>query len=80
MTTNQAFESQFGIRRHAQIQTVNGVTYEFQPEHLLCDECWRKADSALAYASYYGEMTVSNNDGHAITVTKSNTNTGGDNQ
>ena len=63
-------KSQFGIQEHAQIQTLGSVTYEFQPEHLLCDDCWQKADSALAYASYYGEMTVATSNGHAITVTK----------
>ena len=70
MTTNQAFQSQFGIRAHAQIQVIEGRTYEFQPEHLLCDDCWRTADSALAHASYFGEMTVATSDDHSITVTK----------
>jgi hypothetical protein len=70
MTINQAFQSQFGIRIHAQIQTVCGGTYEFQPEHLLCDECWRRVDTALAHASHYGTVTAQSADDHAITVTK----------
>lgn len=62
-------ESQFGIRAHAQVQDIEGETYEFQPEHLMCDECWSCADTAYAHASYYGTTTATNA-GHAITVSK----------
>lgn len=47
-------ESQFGIKTHAQLQTINGIDYEFQPEHLFCDKCWEEVDGALSLASYYG--------------------------
>jgi hypothetical protein len=70
MTTNQAFQSQFGIRIHAQIQTVNGGTYEFQPEHLLCGECWAFADDAYAHATVYGAVSSGNTDGHSIHCSK----------
>jgi hypothetical protein len=66
-------ESQFGIRAHTQIQNIDGVTFEFQPEHLICDECWSCADTAYAHASYYG-TTTAHSGGHAITVTKKGNN------
>jgi hypothetical protein len=47
-------ESQFGIKTHAQLQTINGIKYEFQPEHLFCEKCWEEVDSGLAHASYFG--------------------------
>ena len=47
-------KSQFGIKTHAQLQTINGIKYEFQPEHLFCEKCWEEVDTALAHASYYG--------------------------
>lgn len=62
-------ESHFGIRAHAQIQTIDGVTFHFQPEHLICDECWSCADTAYAHAIHYGTTTASGG-GHSITATK----------
>lgn len=67
--------SQFGIKPHAQIQTIDGQTFEFQPEHLCCDDCWNNVDEALAHASYFGSCTGSQLDdnykiAHSITVTK----------
>jgi len=64
-----------GIQYHAQIQTVDGQTFEFQPEHLFCDNCWNNADSGLAHASYFGSCTASElgedyKPAHSITVTK----------
>jgi hypothetical protein len=47
-------KSQFGIKAHAQLQTIDGIKYEFQPEHLFCEKCWEEVDTALAHASYYG--------------------------
>lgn len=47
--------SQFGIQAHAQIQTIDGRTFELQPEHLLCEDCWNLADTAYAHASYFGD-------------------------
>lgn len=61
--------TQFGIIAHAQIQNLDGRTFEFQPEHLMCDECWSCADQAFAHASYFGATTVSNGE-HNITVSR----------
>lgn len=70
-------ESQFRIKMHAQLQTINGLRYEFQPEHLFCNQCWEQVDSALAHASYFGECTAQATQtafepkhDHSITVTK----------
>lgn len=65
----------FSIKYHAQIQTINGTTYEFQPEHLFCDNCWNLADNALGHASYFGsckgvDLDENYKEAHAITVTK----------
>lgn len=46
--------SQFGIERHAQVQTIDGIVFEFQPEHLGCDKCWNWADSAYAHSAAFG--------------------------
>ena len=48
------------IKPFAQVQTLNGVTYEFQPEHLLCEECWNCASNheAIALAHVYGSATA----------------------
>ena len=70
-------ESQFGIKTHAQLQTIDGVKYDFQPEHLFCDRCWEEVDGALSLASYYGSCKaiatgtyfLEEHD-HSITVTK----------
>lgn len=61
--------TQLGITAHAQIQDLDGRTFEFQPEHLMCDECWSCADNAYAHASYFGTTTASNGE-HGITVTR----------
>ena len=66
-------QSQFGIRAHAQVQDIDGMTFEFQPEHLNCDECWSCADTAYAHAAYYGTTTASH-DNHAITAIKKGSN------
>jgi len=63
-------ESQFGIRVHAQTQELDGRTFEFQPEHLLCDKCWECVDTAFAHASYYGTTTAMTDTEHGITATK----------
>jgi hypothetical protein len=63
-------ESQFGIRKDAQLQILDGRTFEFQPEHLLCDECWVHADPAFAHASFFGEANYGDTAGHSMTVTK----------
>lgn len=73
-TNTHTTPSQFGIKTHAQIQTINGRTFEFQPEHLCCDDCWDNADEAVAHASYFGSCTASQLDdnyniAHSITVT-----------
>lgn len=47
-------ESQFRIKTHAQLQTIDGISYEFQPEHLFCEKCWEEVDGGLSLASYYG--------------------------
>ena len=47
-------KSQFGIKTHAQLQTIDGIDYEFQPEHLFCGKCWEEVDGGLSLASYYG--------------------------
>ena len=47
-------KSIFGIKMHAQLQTIDGRDYEFQPEHLFCDKCWEEVDGGLSLASYYG--------------------------
>jgi hypothetical protein len=47
-------ESIFGIKMHAQLQTIDGRHYEFQPEHLFCEKCWEEVDGGLSLASYYG--------------------------
>ena len=47
-------KSQFGIKTHAQLQTINSTEYEFQPEHLFCEKCWEEVDAGLSLASYYG--------------------------
>jgi hypothetical protein len=72
--------SQFNISTHAQIQNIMGNTYEFQPEHLFCDDCWRNVDAAFSMASYYGSATAkyssidyferTQDDMHSITITK----------
>ena len=64
-----------GITYHAQIQKLNGRTFEFQPEHLFCDDCWSNADSGLAHASYFGSCNASSLDenykpAHSISVTR----------
>ena len=46
------------IQPHAQVQTIDGHTFEFQPEHLLCDACWEKAGEAKAMAHIYGSATA----------------------
>ena len=71
-TTAMGTQSQFGIIAHAQIQSIEGRTFEFQPEHLLCDKCWERVDTAYAHASYYGQATASCDAEHGITVTKIN--------
>jgi hypothetical protein len=69
-------ESQFGIKIHAQLQTIDGREFEFQPEHLLCEKCWEAVDTAFAHASYYGSSSSSIQEAfeprhdHLITVTK----------
>ena len=68
-------QSQFGIKPHAQLQTIEGHEFEFQPEHLLCDECWNSADSAFSMACYYGACRSGAKDAfmenyHGMTVTK----------
>jgi len=47
-------QSQFGIKTHAQLQTIDGIKYEFQPEHLFCEKCWEEVDGGFSLASYYG--------------------------
>lgn len=44
----------YGIRVHAQVQTINGKKVEFQPEHLMCDKCWSMVDFAYQNASIFG--------------------------
>ena len=51
-------KSQFGIKTHAQLQTIDGIKYEFQPEHLFCDKCWEQVDTAFAHASHYGSCSA----------------------
>jgi hypothetical protein len=73
MTTTHT-PSQFGIKPHAQIQTIDGRTFEFQPKHLCCDDCWNNVDDALAHASYFGSCEAVQLDdkyqvSHAINVT-----------
>jgi len=64
-------KSQFGIRAHAQVQTIDGESFEFQPEHLLCDECWSCADTAYAHALWHGVTTAfTKGFEHSITVTR----------
>ena len=70
-------ESQFRVKKHAQLQTLDGFRYEFQPEHLFCDQCWDQVDSAFAHASYFGASTAyatqpafEPKHDHCITVTK----------
>jgi hypothetical protein len=62
-------ESQFGIKPHAQLQFINGRNFDFQPEHLFCEECWTNVDGAFAMASYYGSCISRKDDIHSITVT-----------
>lgn len=62
--------TQFGIITHAQIQNIDGRAFEFQPDHLLCEECWTNVDTAYAHASYYGSCYAGAPDNHGITVTK----------
>jgi hypothetical protein len=64
------------IKPHAQLQTIEGTHYEFQPEHLLCDDCWNSPsnEGALALANYYGKATASTSDEnfrpiHSLTIT-----------
>jgi hypothetical protein len=65
-----------GVKYHAQIQTIDGVTFEFQPEHLFCEDCWKNADNGLAHAAYFGACQATGDLdenfkwSHAITVTK----------
>lgn len=48
-------ESEHGFKAHAQIQkSPQGRTVRFQPEHLLCDECWEWADTAYIEARIFG--------------------------
>jgi len=70
-------ESQFGVTKHAQLQTLDGFRYEFQPEHLFCDQCWDQVDTAFAHASYFGaaracatQTAFEPKHDHSITVTK----------
>ena len=48
-------KSEFGFKPHAQVQRrENGRTVTFQPQHLLCDECWEWADTAYVEARVFG--------------------------
>lgn len=67
---NTQYESQFGIRIHAQIQTIGGRVFEFQPEHLLCEECWSFADDAYAHATFFGAASSGDVEGHSIHCSK----------
>jgi|DEB0MinimDraft_6_1074348.scaffolds.fasta_scaffold61792_2 hypothetical protein len=42
------------FKSHAQIQHYRDQMVEFQPEHLLCEECWELASSAYAEALCFG--------------------------
>lgn len=55
-------KTELGLVFHAQVQTLEGRRIEFQPNHLLCDECWRSADSAYVMACLYGEAFASERD------------------
>lgn len=47
-------KSEFGFKPHAQVQRrPQGRTVTFQPEHLLCDECWEWADTAYIEARVF---------------------------
>ncbi len=75
VSMNTTHITPLGIKYHSQIQTIDGQTFEFQPEHLFCDDCWSHADSAKAHASYFGSCVASELDdnykpSHSITVTK----------
>lgn len=59
---NTTLESQFGITAHAQIQKIEGKSYEFQPKHLCCDDCWKAVDTAYSFANIYGTATASYSD------------------
>lgn len=65
-----------GVKYHAQIQTIEGTTFEFQPEHLLCDDCWKYVETAVSHASYFGEAKATGDLdenfkwSHSITVSK----------
>ena len=61
--------TQFGIITHAQIQNIDGRTFEFQPEHLMCDECWKLADTAFSHAAYFGSARAGDIQ-HNITVSR----------
>ena len=55
--------SVFGIVTHAQRQTIDGRAVVFQPEHLLCDECWRSADSGYSHAVLFGSCFATSRNG-----------------
>lgn len=63
------------ITPHAQVQTIDGTTYEFQPEHLMCDECWSvAAGEGMTLAHVYGSAMVWSHDEnfkptHCLTIT-----------
>ena len=64
--------SQFGITRHAQCQTINGTSVVLQPEHLMCDRCWDMADTAFSHWRAFGDggavQVCTNGERHGIYI------------
>lgn len=38
----------------AQVQSMDGYKVEFQPEHLLCEDCWSLAFTSFVEAKVFG--------------------------
>jgi len=38
----------------AQVQSMDGYRVEFQPEHLLCEDCWSLAFTSYVEAKVFG--------------------------
>lgn len=39
----------------AQLQSMDGYRVEFQPKHLLCEECWSLAFTSYIEARFFGK-------------------------
>lgn len=59
------------VKKYAQIQNIDGFEYEFQPEHLFCEDCWNLVNLAFDVASSFGSSRASQFEtDHSISVTR----------